>query len=216
MERAEEARLIARAIAGDRSAAQSLCLAHEGALFGFLLRLSGNAEVARDVTQDAFVRVLTNIERFDSRYRFSTWLFTIARRRWINVSQKMRPHFDTDTVGAAGDPHAGPERATDAADEAELHGAVLQSALLSLSLDQREVVLLYHQQDWPIARIAEYKRMPEGTIKSHLHRGRVKLREAVARFESLRRRQGVDGRGGALDQGSAASARLTSTRGGAR
>jgi hypothetical protein len=50
---------------------------------------------------------------------------------------------------------------------------------MSLSLEQREVLLLFHQQDWPIWLIAEHLAMPEGTVKSHLHRGRRRLRDAM-------------------------------------
>ena len=55
------------------------------------------------------------------------------------------------------------------------HDAI-QSALLSLSEEQREIIILFHQLDWPISLIASHLDMPEGTIKSHLHRGRKRLR----------------------------------------
>ncbi|MEO1130910.1 MAG: sigma factor, partial [Planctomycetota bacterium] len=73
MERAEEVRTIELATAGDRAAAEKLIRAHQASLYAYILRLSGRPDVAEDVVQDAFVRVLTNLHRFDPRYRFSTW-----------------------------------------------------------------------------------------------------------------------------------------------
>ena len=50
---------------------------------------------------------------------------------------------------------------------------------MTLPEDQREVIVLFHQHEWPIWLIAEHLRIPEGTVKSHLHRGRIRLREAI-------------------------------------
>ena len=52
-------------------------------------------------------------------------------------------------------------------------------ALAALPPHQREIVLLYHQQCWPVARIAEHLDMPLGTVKSHLHRGRIRMKRTI-------------------------------------
>ena len=68
-----------------------------------------------------------------------------------------------------------------ASDEVASHVKdALQEALMTLGEDQREIVVLFHQLDWPIALIAQHMDMPEGTIKSHLHRSRLKLRKLLA------------------------------------
>lgn len=56
---------------------------------------------------------------------------------------------------------------------------VMQQALMTLPQDQREIVVLFHQHEWPIWLIAEHLNVPEGTVKSHLHRGRLRLRDAL-------------------------------------
>jgi RNA polymerase sigma-70 factor (ECF subfamily) len=184
MDRAEEIRTIERAIAGDRMAAERLIREHQASLFAYILRLSGRREIAEDVVQDAFVRVLTNLHRFDSRFRFSTWLFTIAKRLYVNANQKLRPVYDTDTVGAARGKSGEP--ITPAADHESLIAArsALDEALECLTVEQREIVILFYQHDWPIAQIATHMGMPEGTIKSHLHRGRAKMRRAIEACEA--------------------------------
>ncbi len=176
MDRKTERVLIERAIAGDRAAAGEFIRAHQASVYAYLLRMSGKPHIAEDITQEAFVRVLSNLDRFDFRYRFSTWLFTIARRLYLNAMQKSRPAFDTDMVE-----HATGTRsiATSEVGEDEarrFQRGLLQRCLMRLSTEQREILVLFHQQDWPIALIAQHLDMPEGTVKSHLHRGRRRLR----------------------------------------
>lgn len=188
MTRGEERRLIERAIAGDRAAAAEFIKAHQGSLYAYMLRMSGRADVAEDIVQDAFVRALTNLERFDFKFRFSTWLFTIAKRLYVNAVQKHKPAYDSDTVGACAFRGAGnaPEYATIDREVNVNAKAALDVALSSLGEDQREIVVLFHQLEWPIAQIAEYLDMPEGTIKSHLHRGRQKMRQVLSEHTQLK------------------------------
>lgn len=178
MQKAEEHKLILKAAAGDRDAASAIIRAHQGSLYAYLLRMTGRSDIAEDVTQEAFVRVLTNLDRFDPRFRFSTWLFTIARRLYLNLREKKKPSSESDMLGECA--KAAPQpNSVDAEDYRASYRDTLQRALMTLSVEQREVVVLFHQHDWPIWLIAEQLTMPEGTVKSHLHRGRIKLREAV-------------------------------------
>lgn len=181
MDRAEEQRVIELAAAGDRDAAARLIREHQTSLYAYILRMCGRPEVAEDVVQDAFVRVLTNLHRFDPRFRFSTWLFTIAKRLHVNACQKLKPVYDTDTVGAWRGGGGEPIRPAVEEESRDNARRALDEALLELSEDQREIVVLFYQHDWPIAQIATYMGMPEGTIKSHLHRGRAKMRRALRR-----------------------------------
>jgi RNA polymerase sigma-70 factor (ECF subfamily) len=64
--------------------------------------------------------------------------------------------------------------------------AAIDFALACLSEEQREIIVLFHQLDWPICQIAEYMDMPEGTVKSHLHRGRQRMRSALCEHPQLR------------------------------
>jgi len=185
MDQRREQKLIRQAAAGDRESAGTLISTHQSSVYAYILRLSGRSELAEDVVQEAFVRVLTNLDRFDPRYRFSTWLFTIARRVFLNQIEKRRPIYDSDRVGET----TGRTCAASGDWEVEEHKGnsrdAMQSALMSLSPEQREIIVLFHQHDWPIWLIAEHLRMPEGTVKSHLHRGRIRLRETVLRSAAL-------------------------------
>src|SRR5688572_12991729 len=141
--------------------------------------MSGRPDVAEDIVQEAFVRVLKNLDRFDNRFRFSTWLFTIAKRLYVNSMQKHRPTYDSDVVGdwqgASTSPGGDAARAETIANAR----GVIDFALSELGPHQREIILLFHQQNWPITEISIYMRMPEGTIKSHLHRARKRMKKAI-------------------------------------
>lgn len=179
LSRLAEHKLIEQAKGGDAAAMAELIRLHHDSLYAFMLRMSGRPDVAEDVVQEAFVRVIKNLDRFDPRFRFSTWLFTIAKRLYVNWSQKFRPVSETDLVqgweATGGRPEDG---ATLVETRNSIHEMIV-SALASLGDVQREIVLLFHQQEWSIAEISRYLNMPEGTIKSHLHRARRRMREAL-------------------------------------
>jgi RNA polymerase sigma-70 factor (ECF subfamily) len=179
---AEERVLIRRTLAGDRSAAESLVKAYQGPLFGYMLRMTGRADVAEDVVQEAFVRALTHLNRYDDRFRFSTWLFTIAKRVYVNARQKLAPTFDSEAAAIGGDARDAARYASSTAsrNDATGAGAALHEALATLSPDQREVIVLFYQLQWPVEQVAEYLDQPVGTIKSHLFRARARLRTALA------------------------------------
>ncbi|MCW5766860.1 MAG: sigma-70 family RNA polymerase sigma factor [Phycisphaeraceae bacterium] len=185
MTRRAERALVRRVLAGDRDAAESLVKSFQESLYAFMLRISGRPEIAEDVVQEAFVRALTNLSRYDDRFRFSTWLFTIAKRLYVNAQQRLAPAYDTDTVGAAPSRSADEVSAYHAGETSAGARSALQHAMAALSEDQREVVVLFYQLDWSVEQMSEYLDLPPGTVKSHLHRARARLRDALETSEAL-------------------------------
>jgi RNA polymerase sigma-70 factor (ECF subfamily) len=187
MNRAREQEVVLLAAAGDRAAAAELVRAHQERLISFLVRMTGRRESAEDIAQEAFVRALRSLSRFDPQYRFSTWLFTIARRIYWNWAEKRTPFANSDLLSRVGT--GGASAVTPAwqlanwtnerAEENARQRDALQHALMDLPDEQREVVVLFHQQGWSVAMIARELDLPHGTIKSHLHRGRNRLRESL-------------------------------------
>jgi RNA polymerase sigma-70 factor, ECF subfamily len=179
MLKSSEHAMIRKAKKGDGRAIEALIRAHQDALYAFMLRMSGRPDVAEDIVQEAFVRVLKNLDRFDTRFRFSTWLFTIAKRLYVNSIQKLRPSYDSDAI----DNHYGSDNApgSDAVRLETIQNVrtVIDFALEELAPQQREIILLFHQQNWPITDIAMYLDMPEGTVKSHLHRARKRMKKTI-------------------------------------
>lgn len=184
MTKAAELKLIRRAKRGDGRAMEELIRHHQASLYAFMLRMTGRPEVAEDVVQEAFVRVLKNLDRFDSRFRFSTWVFTIAKRLYMNQLQKHAPAFESEVVESwQGRGHAPEHKLMDAEVRDNARQAI-EYAMDSLNEQQREIVILFHRQNWPISSIAEHLDMPEGTIKSHLHRARKRMKQVMTADES--------------------------------
>jgi len=179
MDKKTEVKLIRRAKRGEAKAIETLIRQHQGALYAFLLRMSGRTDIAEDIVQEAFVRVLKSLDRFDPQYRFSTWIFTIARRLYVNWVQKCRPVYDSESIAYREGNHSEPEQLS-ARDESLQHvRETVAHALSSLTDLQREIILLFHQQEWSISDISDFYQMPEGTVKSHLHRARKRMRRLI-------------------------------------
>lgn len=206
MERGDEAELIRRCLQGDRAAADALVRAHQGPLYSYIYRLCGRHELARDVVQEAFVRALTGLDRFDPAYRFSTWLFTIARRQCLTMLQKKSPDLAADLSDHRVERRTPERLAAEAEQAAELRER-LQRALMQLPARQREIIVLFHTHGWTIVTIAGQLGLPEGTVKSHLHRGRARLRELLDEQARRRRPEALgDDKGPLLSARSAALA----------
>lgn len=182
LDRTTEQGLITRTLAGDRDAAGTLVRAYQPSVYGYLYRLSGDRELAEDIAQDAFVRALTHLGSYSPAYRFSTWVFTIARRLFLNHAAKRRPRTNGLDPDWRAHPTVGGYRRE--MDAAPLRDA-LQNALLRLPVEQREAIVLFHQQGWSIDLIASVLQMPVGTVKSHLHRGRRRLRAMLEEQSGL-------------------------------
>lgn len=182
MDRDTERELIERAMAGDAAAVTALYEAHYPSLYAFMLRMCRRPEDAEDVVQEAFVRVLKNLDRFDFRFRFSTWLFTIAKRWYLNASAKHRPLFDTSVVDGQSGGGSRPAESPTAEEADETRAArhlIAEARAARLTPDQDDIFSLYYEVNLSVASIAEQKGSPEGTVKSHLHRARKQLRSYV-------------------------------------
>ena len=176
-----ERRTIQRARQGDRDAIAELIRAYQRPLEAFLFRLCGQSDLAEDLAQESFVRVIRSLDRFDERFRFSTWLFTIGKRLLVNHQQKMKPLADSEVVEyRAGDART-PATEVEETERTQRVTQLVAVALDALVSPQREIVLLFHQQNWSVQQIAQELSMPEGTIKSHLFRARRRMLEAIER-----------------------------------
>ncbi len=172
---------IQRARRGDREAIALLISSYQRPLEAFLFRLCGKSDLAEDLAQESFVRVIRSLDRFDERFRFSTWLFTIGKRLLVNHQQKMRPIADSDVIAFRASDAQTPATETIEAERTQSISKMVEIAMASLVSPQREIVLLFHQQHWSVQQISTELSMPEGTVKSHLFRARRRMLEAIER-----------------------------------
>ena len=167
--------LIARALAAeDRAAFGLLVQRHQSAVRQFLRHLThGDAALADDLAQETFVQAWRSLARFRGSSAFTTWLLGIAHNHWRNARRRERPHA---ALGEPGTPEPAVPATTSASD---LHHD-LSAALAQLDEDERLVLHLGYQQGLSHAEIAALLDWPLGTVKTHLARGKEKLRQLLA------------------------------------
>ena len=158
---------------------QEIIAIFQGPLQAYLTRQCGSRELAEDLAQETFVRVLGNLARFDDRFRFSTWLYTIGRRLWMNHLSKHRPVADSEHVESRGAAQELPGMIAMRQEQRTRLCRLLDAALDALNGTQREMVLLFHQQGMGVGEIARQANLPEGTVKSHLFRARRRMLEVI-------------------------------------
>ena len=175
-QRVNEAQLIARVIEGDRLAGRALYDMHAPRVFSLAYRLSGDAEKAREFTQDAFIRAFSRLSQFRGDAAFSTWLHRIvvtvvsnARRNEVRFGREV----DLDEAHSI-------ESSAEA--EPDLKES-LARAVNSLSEVYRTTLILHDVEGYTHAEIAVMLGVPEGTCKSRLSVARAQLRQALAAFK---------------------------------
>lgn len=179
MAASDDRNLAARVRGGDSSAAAALLARHQDSIFGVALRISRNAEEARDLTQETMVRALSRIDDYDSSRPFGPWVHRIARNLAIDRFRRKRPtsEFQEEFTQAGVDDRSSSAfaRAADlVAHEGQVHAA-LHSCMKALPAPYREVIMLYHYDHLSYREIASALDIPQGTVMNRLFRARKKL-----------------------------------------
>jgi RNA polymerase sigma-70 factor (ECF subfamily) len=189
---ASDLELLGRFHTGDHAAFASLLARYQRPVFNFVLRMLRERQVAEDVTQDVFVRVIQGASGFQSQAKFSTWLFTIARNACVDHGRrsKHRKHASLDATSGDADaavrlidrlPHQQP--GTDRSASSPRIRERIARALEHLPEEQREVFLLRQVDDLPFAEIAAICSISENTVKSRMRYALERLQAALADYE---------------------------------
>jgi RNA polymerase sigma-70 factor (ECF subfamily) len=184
--------LLARLRERDEQAFAEIVGQFEDKVFGLIYRMLGSRPEAEDVTQEVFITVFKNIESFRGEAKFSTWLLRIAanqaKNRIKHLARRPTEGADPDDVSqlrALPDRPSPPVQAQIAGPDAMLEAAetdkLVQQAIAMLDDDQRLLVELRDVQQLSYQEIEEITGLPEGTIKSRLHRARMAIKEWVDR-----------------------------------
>jgi RNA polymerase sigma-70 factor (ECF subfamily) len=170
--------LIARAQRGDRGAARTLYDTHARRVHRVVFRLCGDEEMARDFTQDTFVRVFQKLDTFRGEAAFATWVHRIAVTVTLNgMRRERRLRRNADDLDVAADlPAAAPNEI-----EPDLR-ARLASAIEALPESCRVSVVLHDLEGYTHAEIGAMLGIAEGTSKARLFDARTRLRKALSRF----------------------------------
>jgi RNA polymerase sigma factor (sigma-70 family) len=172
--------LVSRCLRGDETAWEELVRLHTRKVYALCFRFTGNNQEAQDLTQEVFLRVFKTVKTFRSTEgSFATWLARVTRNLLIDNYRRTRQERVTDSIeeqlpvleeaGAAASTR--PDHALAGREASE----ILQAALQRLSPDLREAVILRDLQEMEYREIADVLRIPEGTVKSRINRGRAEL-----------------------------------------
>jgi RNA polymerase sigma-70 factor (ECF subfamily) len=175
--------------AGDEKAFAEIVLHRQKKVFNISYRMLGNLEEAKDLAQEVFISVFESIKNLKEEVKFDAWLTQITlnhcRNRWKYL--KRRQYFNSDSLDdpieteegtmpkAIYDPSGNPETLY----EKKMVQQLIQRGLLKLREDQRELLVMRDLQGFSYEEIGESLGLPEGTIKSKLHRARMDLKEIL-------------------------------------
>jgi RNA polymerase sigma-70 factor (ECF subfamily) len=176
---------------GDEKAFAEIVLHSQKRVFNIAYRMLGNLEEAKDLAQGVFISVFESIKDLKKEIKFDAWLTRITlnhcRNRWKYL--KRRQYFNSDSLDDPIETDKGdmPRAILDPSDnpetlyEKKMIQQFIQRGLLKLKDDQRELLVLRDLQGFSYEEMGELLDLPEGTIKSKLHRARMDLKEILER-----------------------------------
>lgn len=185
MDKAGLDELLYRACRRDAEALSKLVEVYSPRVFGLLFRLTGTRDVAEDLLQETFLRVVRTIGRYEHAGKFESWLFRIAANLARDRARTLRRRGEVGSLDGAGSEYEPPASGLAATGEANPHerlvrhelGERLAAGLERLSDGDREIVFLRHYSELPFREIAEMLGIPLGTALARAHRALKRLRE---------------------------------------
>ena len=181
MTREEESRIVQKVLRGDVNAFEKLVLEYEKNVYNIAMRMTGNAEDASDMTQEAFIKAYNSLQSFRGDSKFSVWIYRIATNVCLDFlrSKSRRP-----TVSLSVEDNDGEEVQLDVADESQSPELLLdrqmtresvRRGLETLSPEYRQILLLREIQGLSYDEISQALGLEVGTVKSRIFRARKKL-----------------------------------------
>ena len=184
--------LIRRCVAGDASAWEEIVQRYHRRIYNLCYRFAGSADDAQDLTQEVFIKMYRTLNSYDvERGAFMTWVTTMTRNLLVDHFRKTKQDRITDSLDSAPSEHedAMPlseqiedqKPPPDARVQSREAQQTVHEALQKLSPELREAVILRDLQDQSYQEIAAVLRVPEGTVKSRINRGRAELARLLQR-----------------------------------
>ena len=186
------AMLVRRCIAGDAVAWEEIVQRYNRRIYNICYRFAGTADDAQDLTQEVFIKMYRTLNSYDvGRGAFMTWVTTITRNLLVDHFRKTKQERMTDSLDTTPSEHEDAMPLSERIEDKKLPpDARVQSretsetvhrALQKLSPELREAVILRDLQDMDYREIAVVLRVPEGTVKSRINRGRAELARLLQR-----------------------------------
>ena len=169
--------IIARCLDGDQTAWDAIVRRHWRRVFNIAYKFVGRHDQAEDLTQDVFVKVFRSLNTFDRRANFQTWLVSVSRNLCIDHYRSARKERDASNRDVDPNELTPVAPGPSAYAQLEHHDRVtlLRAALEALPPTLRSAVMLRDIHEHTYHEIATELRLPEGTVKSRINRGRAEL-----------------------------------------
>jgi RNA polymerase sigma-70 factor (ECF subfamily) len=177
-------------LAGNEKSFEALVKRYLKPLYNFIFQLTSDGSVAQDLTQEVFVKVWKNLEKFDQEKKFSTWIFAIAKNTTLDWLKKKKP-----LAFSAFENEEGENWLENVADENILSSNEIfkkmdnakdaQAFLAALSPQLRMILTLHHQQGFSLSEISQILNSSPNTIKSKYRRTLLELRKNFAAKNTL-------------------------------
>ncbi|HMS65809.1 MAG TPA: sigma-70 family RNA polymerase sigma factor [Ignavibacteria bacterium] len=176
--KADDAILIDSALAGNQASYDKLMKKYYQLIYNLVYRMISKKEDVEDLTQEAFIKAFNSLQNFDKQFAFSTWLFKIATNNAIDYLRKKKLRTfsidkeiegdDSDYKFEIPDHENKPDKKIM---DSEMR-KILDEAIESLPPKYKEVIVLRHKQEFEYEEIAKKMKLPLGTVKAHIFRGR--------------------------------------------
>ena len=175
---------------GAQTAYRELIRRYQRPVFSLVYRMVRDRELAEDLVQETFIKVLNAIERYRPEFKFSSWIFKIANNATIDHLRRK----ELTTLSLEGGPDATTQDQLEAtalqlgdSSESQLEelegrelGTAIERAISQLRPEYRSCIILRHIEGRPYDEIADVLGLPIGTVKTYIHRARAELKEALA------------------------------------
>ncbi len=192
MEDQQTGQLVHRCLAGDAAAWEAIVRLHNRRIYNLCYRFTNSPHDAEDLTQEVFIRVYRTLASYSvEKGAFTTWLTTLTRNLLVDHFRRSKQDRVTDSMDAGlGDEDDSLRLSDQIADKgpapddrvaSQETQAMVRAALAKISPDLREAVILRDLQDMDYKEIAQVLRVPEGTVKSRINRGRMELARLISR-----------------------------------
>lgn len=173
---------MAKIAGGEKSAMKELVDRYKTKAYYLALGMVGNSDEAYDISQDAFIRVLKSAKKFNPDQRFFPWFYSIISNLCKDLlarrARKDNPKIDIDDCEFLLVDESNPESATLKKERAK----IVRRAIMKLSFEDREIIMLKHFKDMPYDEIASVLKIPKGTVMSRLYYARKKLAGLLDEF----------------------------------
>jgi RNA polymerase sigma-70 factor (ECF subfamily) len=176
--------IIERCLNGDQAAWETIVRMYRRKVFNIAYKFVGRHDQAEDLTQDVFLKLYKSLDTFDRRANFQTWLISVSRNLCIDHYRSVRK--ERETINRDVDPSDLAPVSTDTPADRRLEQrdrvVLLRQALDTLAPTLRTAVMLRDIQELTYQEIADKLRLPEGTVKSRINRGRTELARQIQKL----------------------------------